>query len=143
MMADNTNLNADLPKPAPSPSLPGHLQDLTARARGYVEAASSANTRMAYASDGKRFAAWCRRSNLSLLLPHPQTIGLYISRAPPERWSVAENPTPYRPQSAGCRPFPGILRSAVNSSIAKIAISPRSWQGSAIVTPGLLCRRKR
>ncbi|TCL90143.1 site-specific recombinase XerD [Rhizobium sp. PP-WC-2G-219] len=79
MMAGNTNLNADLPNPAPSPSLPGHLQDLTDRARSYVEAASSANTRKAYASDWKHFAAWCRRSNLSLLLPHPQTIGLYIS----------------------------------------------------------------
>ncbi|PYE93270.1 site-specific recombinase XerD [Rhizobium sp. PP-F2F-G38] len=79
MMADNTNLNADMPRPAPSPSLPGHLQDLTDRARGYVEAASSANTRKAYASDWKHFAAWCRRSSLPLLPPHPQTIGLYIT----------------------------------------------------------------
>lgn len=59
--------------------LPGHLQNLTDRARGYVEAASSANTRRAYASDWKHFSAWCRRSGLSPLPPHPQTVGLYIT----------------------------------------------------------------
>ncbi|MBO9195961.1 site-specific integrase [Rhizobium sp. 16-449-1b] len=75
----------DLAEVAPSPApqrgfgLPGHLQDLTDRARGYVEAASSVNTRKAYASDWKHFSAWCRRSNLSPLPPHPQTVGLYIT----------------------------------------------------------------
>jgi len=59
-------------------ALPGHLQDLTARARGYVEAASSANTRRAYASDWKHFAAWCRRQGLSPLPAEPQVVGLYI-----------------------------------------------------------------
>nr|WP_234896636.1 tyrosine-type recombinase/integrase [Sinorhizobium meliloti] len=59
--------------------MPGHLQDLTDRARGYVEAASSANTRKAYASDWKHFSAWCRRSNLSPLPSHPQIVGLYIT----------------------------------------------------------------
>lgn len=59
--------------------LPAHLQDLGDRARTYVEAASSANTRRAYASDWKHFSAWCRRSNLAPLPPHPQTVGLYIT----------------------------------------------------------------
>ncbi|WP_275786628.1 site-specific integrase [Pararhizobium gei] len=68
-----------LPVPSePSPQ-PVHLQDLTNRARGYIEAASSINTRRAYASDWKHFAAWCRRSNLSPLPPVPQTVGLYIT----------------------------------------------------------------
>lgn len=69
------------PSPAPQPGsgLPSHLQDLTDRARGYVEAASSINTRKAYASDWKHFSAWCRRSNLSPLSPQPQTVGLYIT----------------------------------------------------------------
>lgn len=58
---------------------PAHLAGLADRARGYVEAASSANTRKAYASDWKHFAAWCRRSNLAPLPPHPQTVGLYIT----------------------------------------------------------------
>ncbi|WP_322887322.1 tyrosine-type recombinase/integrase (plasmid) [Sinorhizobium medicae] len=66
-------------RPPPSSPLPGHLQDLTDRARGYVEAASSANTRKAYASDWKHFSAWCRRSNLSPLPSHPQIVGLYIT----------------------------------------------------------------
>ncbi|MFC6445639.1 tyrosine-type recombinase/integrase [Shinella zoogloeoides] len=59
--------------------LPAHLQDLTERARVYVEAASSANTRKAYASDWKHFSAWCRRQNLSPLPPDPQIVGLYIT----------------------------------------------------------------
>ena len=62
-----------------APPLPAHLQNLTDRARSYVEAASSANTRRAYASDWKHFTAWCRRSNLSPLPPDPQVVGLYIS----------------------------------------------------------------
>jgi integrase len=71
--------------PPPLPSLvvgdqtPAHLASLADRARGYVDAASSANTRKACASDWKHFAAWCRRSNLAALPPHPQTVGLYIT----------------------------------------------------------------
>jgi integrase len=74
-------LSAGLPSPLAeaSASLPTHLQDLTDRARGYVEAASSANTRKAYASDWKHFAAWCRRQNLSPLPPDPEIVGLYIT----------------------------------------------------------------
>lgn len=64
---------------AAPPPLPAQLQDLTERARGYVEAASSANTRKAYASDWKHFAAWCRRQNLSPLPPDPEIVGLYIT----------------------------------------------------------------
>ncbi|XUY30002.1 site-specific integrase (plasmid) [Agrobacterium sp. rho-8.1] len=68
-----------LPSLAVQDQTPAHLAGLTERARGYVEAASSANTRKAYASDWKHFTAWCRRSNLSPLPPHPQTVGLYIT----------------------------------------------------------------
>jgi uncharacterized protein with PIN domain len=35
----------------PSPAVPAHLQDLSNRARAYVEAASLANTRRAYAAN--------------------------------------------------------------------------------------------
>lgn len=70
--------------PLPTPRrekdrLPGHLEGLADRARGYVEAASSANTRRAYASDWKHFASWCRRQGFSLMPPDPQTVGLYIT----------------------------------------------------------------
>ena len=68
-----------LPAATAAAPLPAHLQDLTDRARGYVEASSSLNTRKAYASDWEHFSAWCRRSGLSPLPPQPQTIGLYIT----------------------------------------------------------------
>jgi len=74
-------LEEDVPSPTIhlGASLSGKLQDLADRARSYVEAASSANTRKAYASDWKHFSAWCQRSGLSPLHPHPQTVGLYIT----------------------------------------------------------------
>ncbi|MGO7028687.1 site-specific integrase [Rhizobium johnstonii] len=68
-----------LASPADQDQSPAHLRDLTDRARGYIEAACSANTRKAYAADWKHFSAWCRRSNLAPLPPHPQTVGLYIT----------------------------------------------------------------
>ncbi|TAI59695.1 integrase, partial [Bradyrhizobium sp. Leo170] len=59
---------------AASAALPAHLERLADRARNYVEAASSANTRRAYASDWKHFSAWCRRQGLEVLPPSPQTV---------------------------------------------------------------------
>ncbi|MEI9425949.1 site-specific integrase [Mesorhizobium sp. Cs1299R1N1] len=59
--------------------LPGHLERLADRARDYVEAASSANTRRAYAADWKHFCAWCRRRSFESLPPDPQVVGLYIT----------------------------------------------------------------
>ena len=77
------------PEKAPSPPLPtttneterlpGHLQGLADRARDYVEAASSANTRRAYAADWKHFASWCRRQSFDPMPPDPQIVGLYIT----------------------------------------------------------------
>jgi integrase len=62
-----------------NPQLPAHLEALAGRARNYVEAASSANTRRAYASDWKHFASWCRRQGVEMLPPDPQVVGLYIT----------------------------------------------------------------
>lgn len=62
-----------------NPRLPAHLDALAERARDYVDAASSANTRRAYASDWKHFASWCRRQGFALMPPDPQTVGLYIT----------------------------------------------------------------
>ncbi|MGR6432791.1 tyrosine-type recombinase/integrase [Rhizobium sp. PAMB 3174] len=56
-----------------------HLAPLVERARGYVEASSSANTRRAYTADWKHFSGWCRRQGLSPLPPDPETVGLYIT----------------------------------------------------------------
>jgi integrase len=79
--ADIPRDGAKLPSPLPDRggALPGHLERLADRARGYVEAASSNNTRKAYAADWKYFSAWCRRQNLSPLPPDPQVVGLYIT----------------------------------------------------------------
>ncbi|CUX68969.1 site-specific integrase [Agrobacterium rhizogenes] len=70
-----------LPSPLPEAgaALPAHLEQLADQARNYVEAASSANTRKAYASDWKHFSGWCRRQGLEILPPNPHTVGLYIT----------------------------------------------------------------
>lgn len=83
MHGDDEQLPPPLPvagsaRPAPG-TLPAHLEGLADRARGYVEAASSANTRRAYASDWSQFQAWCRRQNLAALPPDPQIVGLYVA----------------------------------------------------------------
>ena len=71
------------PLPAPArpdpPGLPAHLDRLADQALKYVEAASSANTRRAYASDWKHFCAWVRRQSVDPLPPDPQVVGLYIT----------------------------------------------------------------
>ncbi|OCJ08624.1 integrase [Rhizobium sp. AC27/96] len=79
--ADVSARNAATPSPLPEASLalPAHLERLADQARGYVEAASSANTRKAYASDWKHFSGWCRRQGLEILPPNPQTVGLYVT----------------------------------------------------------------
>lgn len=75
---------------APSPTLPsvdvmpsgglmGQLGDLAERARGYVKAASSANTRRAYAADWKHFSDWAQRQGFATMPPDPETVGLYIT----------------------------------------------------------------
>jgi site-specific recombinase XerD len=67
------------PAPQPAGGLPAHLEQLAERARAYVAAASSPNTRRAYASDWRQFCSWCRRQGLEHLSPDPQVVGLYIT----------------------------------------------------------------
>ena len=55
------------------------LEDLAQRARLYVEAASSQNTRRAYASDWRHFESWCRRQGVAIFPPNAQAVGLYIT----------------------------------------------------------------
>ncbi|WP_457154167.1 site-specific integrase [Mesorhizobium sp. P5_C1] len=71
---------AEAPSPALlRPGVPTRLERLADRARDYIEAASSANTRRAYASDWRHFASWCRRQGIEVLTPDPQIVGLYIT----------------------------------------------------------------
>ena len=89
-IAENDAGNAPLPSAAAAApvgnsavSVPAaemaHLRSLADRARDYVEAASSANTRLAYASNWKHFSGWCRRQGLAVQPPDPQIVGLYIA----------------------------------------------------------------
>lgn len=69
----------DTPAPVVADHQPVALRDLAAQARSYAQAASSANTRRAYAADWKHFSGWCRREGLEALTPDPQVVGLYIT----------------------------------------------------------------
>ncbi|MEY9404494.1 hypothetical protein ABIF79_010933 [Bradyrhizobium japonicum] len=89
---------------APSPTLPAHLERLADRARDYVEAASSANTRRAYTSDWKHFSGWCRRQGLEVLPPSPQTVGLYITACASGAATADRQRIRSRRSSAGSRP---------------------------------------
>ena len=60
-------------------ALPAHLESLANKARDYAKAASSENTRRAYAADWRHYQAWARRQNLPALPPDPQVIGLYLA----------------------------------------------------------------
>lgn len=55
------------------------LEALVETATAYAKAASSQNTRTAYAKDWRHFSSWCRREGLEPLPPSSQIIGLYIS----------------------------------------------------------------
>ena len=67
------------PSPSPLEHQPPALRVLAERARGYAEAASSTNTRKAYAADWKHFAGWCRREGLDAVQPDPRVVSLYIT----------------------------------------------------------------
>lgn len=60
-------------------SRPARLEALVETATAYANAASSENTRSAYAKDWRHFTAWCRREGFEPLPPSSQVIGLYIS----------------------------------------------------------------
>ncbi|WP_413990739.1 tyrosine-type recombinase/integrase [Labrys okinawensis] len=57
---------------------PARLEALVATATAYANAASSENTRSAYAKDWRHFTAWCRREGFDPMPPSSQVIGLYI-----------------------------------------------------------------
>lgn len=101
----------DEPAEAPSPALsisggqtrvPAHLEKLADHARDYVEAASAANTRRAYATDWKHFGSWCRRKSVEVFPPDPQVVGLYITLAHPARPPATRRQILCRRSNAGC-----------------------------------------
>ena len=60
-------------------AFPSEMDELAQKARGYVEVASSANTRRAYASDWSHFTGWCRRQGFESIPPDPKIVGLYVT----------------------------------------------------------------
>ncbi len=81
-----------------SPPLSPHLARLADRARTYVEAASSLNTRRAYAADWRQSTGWCRRQGLEVVPPSPQIIGLYITACASGAATSDRKRKRYRPQ---------------------------------------------
>jgi integrase len=63
----------------PAPRLSARVETLVETATAYAKAASSENTRSAYAKDWRHFTSWCRREGFDPLPPSSQTIGLYIA----------------------------------------------------------------
>lgn len=55
------------------------LKDLAGRARAFMEAAKSENSRRAYRSDWRHFESWCRSHGLVCLPAAPETIALYLT----------------------------------------------------------------
>jgi hypothetical protein len=73
-------------------NLPAHPEKLADRARDFIDTASSANMRHAYASDRTHFAAWCRLQNVNTLPPDPQIVGLYMTAQASGAASVGGKP---------------------------------------------------
>lgn len=63
--------------------------ELIEQARGFAAAATSANTRRAYASQWEAFTAWCRAHRLEHLPAAPATVALYASHLAKEGRKVA------------------------------------------------------
>ena len=55
------------------------LEDLAGRARIFMEAAKSENSRRAYRSDWRQFESWCRDHAVVCLPAAPDTIALYLT----------------------------------------------------------------
>ena len=55
------------------------LDDLAGRARVFMEAAKSENSRRAYRSDWGQFESWCRDHDVVCLPAAPETIALYLT----------------------------------------------------------------
>jgi integrase len=64
---------------APQGRVVERLQDLSAQARDFIEAAKADNTRRAYRSDWLRFESWCRNHGLPCLPAEPETVALYLT----------------------------------------------------------------
>jgi Site-specific recombinase XerD len=60
-------------------TLPPALAGVADTAREYMLRSRAGNTRRAYGSDWRDFAAWCADAGLEALPARPETIGLYLA----------------------------------------------------------------
>lgn len=118
-----------LPSPTDQDQTPAHLASLYDRARGYVEAASSANTRKAYAVTGSIFSPGAGEP---IWLPSPRMRRRLASTSQPALLAVplaplhaAPRPTPFQPSNDASPPSAGTMPSVVSRSIARTGTSPR------------------
>lgn len=77
-LPDIVDLVMEMGSSPPAPRAPTRLESLVETATGYAKAASSENTRDAYAKDWRHFSSWCRREGFDPMPPSSQVIGLYI-----------------------------------------------------------------
>jgi len=67
------------PAEAPDPELAAFEGAELAAARGYADASRAASTRRAYASDWRRFSAWCFARGLETLPADPRVVAVFLS----------------------------------------------------------------
>ncbi|MER8459258.1 tyrosine-type recombinase/integrase [Mesorhizobium sp. M1300] len=77
-LPDIVDLVLEMGSSPPASRAPARLEALVETATAYAKAASSDNTRDAYAKDWRHFTSWCRREGLDPMPPSSQVIGLYI-----------------------------------------------------------------
>ncbi len=77
-LPDIVDLVMEMGASRPTTLAPARLEALVETATAYAKAASSENTRDAYAKDWRHFTSWCRREGFEALPPSSQVIGLYI-----------------------------------------------------------------
>lgn len=65
--------------PPPDPGQGSALGPVLDQARLYAAAAKAPNTRRAYASDWRHFAAWCTQHHFQMLPAQPETVALYLT----------------------------------------------------------------
>ncbi|MET3616285.1 hypothetical protein ABID16_004634 [Rhizobium aquaticum] len=94
-----TEMGVSPPAPQPTPRVSARLEALVETATAYANAASSENTREAYAKDWRHFTAWCRREGFEPLPPSSQVIGSISAPVPRAPLPAVPNAVPLRSRS--------------------------------------------
>jgi hypothetical protein len=105
------------PTLAPRPEVALDQPTLLEAAKSYVEAAKARNTRRAYRTQWRTFAAWCAQFGRESLPAAPATLALFLTaraqaglKSP--RWAWPSRPSGRPTSTRGCRTPPRTPRSA-------------------------------